>query len=69
VLQAAQRVGNLEWALDELADASLRRAAYRWQAVVNVLGPLVILFAGLLVGFIVVALFMPLISLIQGLSR
>lgn len=68
VLKAAQRVGNLEWALNQMAEGSLRRAAYRWQSIVNVVGPLVILLMGMVVGFIVISLFMPLISMIAGLS-
>jgi type II secretory pathway component PulF len=68
ILQAAQRVGNLPWALQEMADSNRRRLAYRIQAAVQVLVPPVVLVFGLVVMFIVVALFLPLIALIQKLA-
>jgi protein transport protein HofC len=67
ILQAAQRVGNLPWALQEMADSNRRRLAYRIQAAVQVLVPAVVVVFGLVVAFIVVALFLPLIALIQKL--
>jgi type II secretory pathway component PulF len=68
VLKSAQRVGNLEWALDEMADSSVRRLAYRLRLMLNVAFPLVLFFFGLMVGFHVIGLFMPLVSLILGLT-
>jgi type II secretory pathway component PulF len=68
LLQAAQRVGNLAWALDEMSEGSLRRWAFRWKILVDIAFPLLILVLGLLVMFIVIGLFLPLVSLIQGLS-
>ncbi|MBU4273498.1 MAG: type II secretion system F family protein [Planctomycetes bacterium] len=68
VLQAAERVGNLPWALREMAESNRRRFAYRLLSVVQTAFPLVIILFGAIVGFIVVALFIPLISLIQALS-
>jgi type II secretory pathway component PulF len=68
VLGAAERVGNLEWALDEMAASSLRRQAHRVQAGLQILFPILLLTVGFIVFVIVCGLFMPLISLIQGLS-
>lgn len=68
VLQAAQRVGNLPWALQEMADSSRRRFAYRVQAIVQAAFPPLVIFFGLIVMFIVVALFLPLVALIQALA-
>jgi type II secretory pathway component PulF len=68
VLKAAQRVGNLAWALDEMADSSLRRWAYRLRAVLNVVFPLLLLAIGIFVMLIVIGLFLPLIKLIEGLT-
>ena len=65
VLQAAQRVGNLPWALREMADSSRRRMAYRLQVLVQILFPVVIGLYALTVGIIVVAYFLPLVTLIQ----
>ena len=68
ILQAAQRVGNLPWALTEMADSVRRRLAYRVQAVAQLLFPPIVILMGLVVMFIVVALFLPLISLISKLA-
>jgi protein transport protein HofC len=68
VLKAAQRVGNLPWAMREMADSNRRRLAYRLSALVQVAYPPVILCIGLMVMFIVVALFYPLVTLIMRLS-
>jgi type II secretory pathway component PulF len=64
---AAQRVGNAEWALDEMAESSLRRLIYRWRLVLNIVFPAVLLLFGALVAFFVIGFFLPLVSLIQGL--
>jgi type II secretory pathway component PulF len=68
VLESAQRVGNLGWALDEMADSTLRRFTYRLRAALQIVFPLVILIFGALVLWFVTALFLPLVSMIQGLS-
>ncbi len=68
VLRAAQRVGNLPWALREMADSSRRRLAYRLYAILQLTFPVVVLVCGVLVMFIVVSLFLPLIELIERLS-
>lgn len=67
VLQAAQRVGNLPWAMREMADSNRRRLAYRLNALVQLAYPPVILCLGLCVMFIVVAMFSPLITLVMRL--
>ena len=59
VLQAAQRVGNLPWALREMADSNRRRLAYRLHVLVQLLFPVVIALYALTVGIIVVAYFLP----------
>jgi type II secretory pathway component PulF len=68
VLAAAQRTGNLDWALEEMADSALRRQAYWIQVLLATLFPVVLLTLGLVVGLIVIGLFLPLIALIQGLT-
>jgi general secretion pathway protein F len=68
VLAAAERVGNLPWALEEMADSAIRRQAYRVQAAVHVLYPLLLLALGFVVFFIVAGLFVPIVALIQGLT-
>jgi type IV pilus assembly protein PilC len=67
LFEAAERAGNLAWALEEMADSSVRRALYRLRVVVNILFPCGLLVLGVFVGMLVIGLFLPLISLIQGL--
>ena len=68
ILSAAERSGNLEWALEEMADSSIRRLSCRLRLALNVLFPAVLILFGGFIGFVVISLFMPLVSLIQGLS-
>jgi protein transport protein HofC len=68
VLRAAERVGNLPWALEEMADSTWRRFALRLHAAVGFLSPVLILILGLAVACLVIGLFLPLIALIQGLA-
>jgi type IV pilus assembly protein PilC len=68
VLAAAERVGNLPWALEEMADSTLRRQLYGLQIAMQVLYPVLVVLVAGVVGFIVIGLFLPLIALIQGLS-
>ena len=51
-----------------MADGSRRRLAYRVQAAAQLLFPPIVIVMGLVVMFIVVALFVPLISLITKLA-
>jgi len=67
ILQAAQRVGNLPWAMREMADSNRRRLAYRLYALVQLLFPPVVLSFALLELFFVVALFWPIVTLIQSM--
>jgi type II secretory pathway component PulF len=66
VLAAAERAGNLVWAMNEVSDSLLRRELYRWQWWFNVGTPIVVALLGAAVGFICVALFVPLVALIEG---
>lgn len=67
VLKTADRIGNLEWALQEVSQSILRRRLQRIQVFYNTALPLALLLLGGVVGVIVVALFLPLIQLIRGL--
>jgi general secretion pathway protein F len=68
VLQAAQRAGNLPWAMQEMADSSRRRFFYRLQAIVQAVFPFVLIGFGLVVMYFVVSLFLPLVALIQKVA-
>ena len=68
VLVAAQRVGNLEWALREMAESSDRRLGYRLKFWLQMLFPLLILGLGAVVFLFAVAYFSPLVRLIEALA-
>ncbi len=68
VLTSATEVGNLAWALRELAETTERRLAFRFQAVIQTLFPLVVLGLGLFVMFLAIAFFQPLVTLLWRLS-
>jgi type IV pilus assembly protein PilC len=68
VLRAAQRVGNLPWALRALADGMERRLWHRWGAALEVAQPLFVVALGLGCAAIYFAFFMPLLKLIGGLT-
>lgn len=68
VLKSAERAGNLSWALNELADSSLRLTAHRAQAVLSFVFPGCLLVFGFCVFMIAVGVLMPLFSLIGNLA-
>jgi type II secretory pathway component PulF len=68
VLQSAERAGNLSWALREMAGGNRRRLAYQLNVLVQMLFPPAVLCFGAVVLFVVVAMFLPLITVIQSMS-
>ena len=62
-------VGNLAWALAELAETTERRLAIKLEALIQLLFPLVVLALGFLVFIFAMAYFAPLVSLITELSK
>ena len=68
LIVAAERIGNLPWALRQLADSRERRLRYRATVILEFIRPTVVLALGGLVAFITVAFFMPLISLLNDLT-
>ena len=68
VFNAAQRTGNLAWALDEMAQSSLRRAAYRLRAALGVVFPAVVLLLGAAAVLVALGCLSPLVALIGGLT-
>jgi protein transport protein HofC len=69
VLSSAAAVGNLAWALYELAETIERRLATRFQGVVQTLFPLTIMLLGMVVFILAVAYFLPLVQLITQLAN
>ena len=68
VLQAAARVGNLPWAMTEMADSNRRRLAYRCHVWLQIAFALVILTMGIGVLLFCVSYFLPLVKLIQNMA-
>jgi len=68
LIETAQRAGNLPWALDTLADSLDRRWLFRLATIMELLRPVAILFLGAIVGFVAIAMFMPLVKLLNDLS-
>ncbi len=69
VLNSAAAVGNLPWALLELAEAIERRLVNRAYAFVQTLFPLAVIALGAVVFVLAVAYFVPIVRLISELSN
>jgi type IV pilus assembly protein PilC len=65
LLAAAERAGNLTWALQLLADRIDARRQHRIAALIEVAQPLIVLALGALVLFICAGMFLPLVELIE----
>lgn len=69
LLKTAERAGNLPWTFRQIAMRREKLAVYRLASALQVLYPIVILLLASFVGFFVISLFIPLVKLIEGLSR
>ena len=67
-IQSSQKVNNLPWALAEVGNQRLRLASLFAQRFSLVVFPLLMLLLGVLIGFIAIAMFMPLIKMLVELS-
>lgn len=67
LIVSAEKAQNLPWALQSLGDSSVRRAAQITQRLSAVIFPLLVLLCSICVGFIAVAVFSPLVALLEGL--
>ena len=68
LLESAQRVGNLPWALRTIAAMGERRLTYRVHLFLQTVYFIVVLLVGALVGLICVAYFLPLVNMIARLA-
>jgi protein transport protein HofC len=68
LLASAERVGNLDWALRQLATSIDSRIEFRFNMLVEFISPALLLFYGMIVATVVVGMFMPLIKLLNDLS-
>jgi protein transport protein HofC len=69
VLASATQVGNLAWALFELAETAERRLAVKFQVTIQALFPLVVVMLGMAAFILAIAYFIPLVELIMELTR
>lgn len=68
ILQAAERANNLPWALDMLATTIEQRQLFRIRSVLEIVQPICLIPLGLVVAFICISLFLPLVKLLYDLS-
>lgn len=68
LLRAAQAAGNTPWALRSIADRRVAHAAFHWEAWQQIGFTFAIVSFGLFVAWICIALFVPLVKLIDGLA-
>ena len=68
VLECAERLGNLPWALQLIANSSARRLHHRGLWAFQLVRPVVVVAIGLVVGYVCIGLFLPLAKLIYELS-
>lgn len=68
LIEAAQRVDNLPWALREIADVREKRYIFRVDTISQLLRPIPIVAVGLLAGWFCIAMFLPVVKLVNDLS-
>ncbi len=68
MVDVGEETGELDTMLYKVADTYDEEVAVITESLVSLLEPLLIVFLGVMVGFIVVSLFMPLVKLITDLS-
>ena len=68
-IQLASGNNNLAEAMGTLSDLYQRQAEMRLAALPTILSPLMVLVIAGVIGFVVVSLAMPLVSLIEGMSK
>ncbi|QDU23107.1 type II secretion system F family protein [Urbifossiella limnaea] len=69
LVRSAERVRNLPWALAELGDHLAGRAVRLVRRASLVVSPLLVVLVGAAVGFVALAMFLPLIQLITSLTE
>ena len=68
MVDVGEETGELDTMLYKVADTYDEEVAVLTESLVSLMEPLLIIFLGGMVGFIVIALFMPLVKLITDLS-
>jgi type II secretory pathway component PulF len=68
LLRTAQDVGNLPWAMRMLAERKLRLMSFRWSVIETIAFSAIILLIGMFVAWYAIAMFIPLIDLVNNMS-
>jgi type IV pilus assembly protein PilC len=68
MIDVGEETGDLDTMLNKIADVYDEEVKVLVEALISLLEPLMIVILGLIVGTIVIALFMPLLKLLEGLS-
>ncbi len=68
MIDVGEETGELDKMLNKVADTYDEEVEVLVGAMTSLMEPLLIIFLGLIVGFIVIALFMPMVSLLQNIS-
>jgi type IV pilus assembly protein PilC len=69
MIEVGEETGDLDTMLYKIADVYDEEVNVLVESLISLLEPIMIVVLGGIIGAIVVALFMPLISLIEGLSK
>ncbi len=69
MVDVGEETGELDTMLYKVADTYDEEVAVLTEGLTKLMEPLLIIFLGVAVGFIVISLFVPLVSLIQNLSN
>ena len=69
MVDVGEETGALDTMLYKIADVYDEEVSVLVEGLINLLEPMMVVILGLIVGFIVIALFMPLIKLLEGLSK
>ena len=68
MIDVGEETGDLDTMLNKVADVYEEEVDVLVESLISLLEPLMIVILGLIVGTIVIALFMPLLELLDGLS-
>jgi type IV pilus assembly protein PilC len=68
MIDVGEETGDLDSMLNKIADIYDEEVDVLVESLISLLEPIMIVCLGLIVGTIVIALFMPMISLLEGLS-
>jgi type IV pilus assembly protein PilC len=69
MIDVGEETGELDKMLQKIADVYKEEVDVMVESLISLLEPLMIVFLGFVIGSIVIALFLPLIKLLEGLSK